>query len=274
MTVWYGMLLGLVEGVAEFIPVSSSGHLAIINNLFNMSSSGGHSLFDGMLKLGVLISLLIVFWGDLQRMVSESLIVVIGSPDGEDRRYPGVKLLFMLLMSSLGLILAIPFAGTINKLFYHKFYVGIAMVLNGAMLYVADRMIPGKKSGGAMTVLDAILIGICHSVGFLPGLSAFGVTVVAGMAIGLRRDFAVRFAFLASIPALLGSAIVCFVRAGEESFAWASFPAYLVGMAVAILTGIVSISLMRIISNKGKFGAMAYYCWLMGVLGMILTMIF
>lgn len=274
MSVWYAMLLGLVEGITEFVPVSSSGHLSIVNNLFNMSSAGGHALLDGMLKIGVLIALLIVFWGDLGRMVSETLIIVMGSPDGENRRYPGAKLFFMLLISSLTLLLVIPFAGYIHALSYQKAYVGIAIILNGAVLYVADKMLPGKKSGGAMVILDAVIIGICHGAGMIPGLSAFGVTAVAGMAIGLRRDLAVRFAFLASVPALLGSAIASFVWAGSEAFSWSNFPAYLVGTVVAIVAGVVSINAVRMTAAKGKFGGTAYYCWLMGALGIILSMIF
>ena len=106
------------------------------------------------------------------------------------------------------------------------------------------------------------------------GVDLGGTTITAGIATGLRRDFAVKFSFLMSIPAVLGANILSLVDAFREGINWTSVPAYLVGMVVAMLSGIAAINLLRYISNKGKFGGFAYYCWVMGVLSIILYMIF
>ena len=132
----------------------------------------------------------------------------------------------------------------------------------------------GKKTERSMTILDAIIIGLCQCVATIPGLSRSGTTITAGIATGLRRDFAVKFSFLMSIPAVLGANILSLVDAFREGINWTSVPAYLVGMVVAMLSGIAAINLLRYISNKGKFGGFAYYCWVMGVLSIILYMIF
>ena len=135
------------------------------------------------------------------------------------------------------------------------------------MLYVSDKMIPGKKTERSMTISDALIIGLCQCVATIPGLSRSGTTITAGIATGLRRDYAVKFSFLMSIPAVLGANILSIADA-------ASVPAYLIGMVVALISGIISIHFLRYISAKGKFGGFAYYCWVVGVLAIIMSIIF
>ena len=125
-----------------------------------------------------------------------------------------------------------------------------------------------------MTMLDALIIGLCQCVATIPGLSRSGTTITAGIATGLRRDYAVKFSFLMSLPAVLGANILSLVKAVGEGIDWSSVPAYLVGMVVAMVSGIASISLLKYISVKGRFGGFAYYCWVMGVLSIVLSMIF
>ncbi len=108
----------------------------------------------------------------------------------------------------------------------------------------------------------------------IPGISRAGTTITAGVATGLRRDFAVKFSFLLSIPAVLGACIVSLGEALRAGIDWSNFPVYLIGMAVAMVSGIMAIELLRFIARRSKFGGFAYYCWVMGVLAIILTMIF
>ena len=125
-----------------------------------------------------------------------------------------------------------------------------------------------------MRIRDALIIGLCQCVAVIPGLSRSGTTITAGIATGLRRDFAVKFSFLMSLPAVLGANILGIADAVREGVDLSYMPAYLVGMAVAMVSGIVAISLLRYIAQKSKFGGFAYYCWVVGVLTIILTMIF
>ena len=260
MSVWNAVILGLVQGITEFLPVSSSGHLSMINNLFNMSDiQSGHLFFDVLLHLATLISILIVYWKDIVSMTYETLAFVNLGP---------------LVMATLPLFLILPIKDMLETLYYHNIFIGIALVLTGCMLYVSDKMTPGKKTERNMTVLDALIIGLCQCVAVVPGLSRSGTTITAGIATGLRRDFAVKFSFLMSLPAVLGANILSIIDAVQEGIEWSNVPAYLVGMAVALVAGIASINLLRYISSKGKFGGFAYYCWVIGVLSIILTMIF
>ena len=135
-------------------------------------------------------------------------------------------------------------------------------------------MLQGKKTEKNMGLLDAVIIGLCQAVATIPGLSRSGCTITAGLATGLRRDFAVKYSFLLSLPAVLGANILAFAKAIKNGVDWSCLPAYLIGTVVAILTGIASISLLKRIADKGKFGGFAYYCWVVGVLSIILTVIF
>jgi undecaprenyl-diphosphatase len=275
MTIWNAILLGLVQGIAEFLPISSSGHLSIVNNLFKMSDDG-HMFFDVLLHLGTLASIFIVYWQELKEMFYEVISFAnLGPLAGRPKEhYPMARMFLMIVFATLPLFMILPINDMLESLYYQNVFIGVALILTGCMLYVSDKMKPGNKTERNMTILDALIIGLCQSVATIPGLSRSGTTITAGIATGLRRDFAVKFSFLLSIPAVLGANILSLVDAIQEGIVWSEVPAYLIGMLVAMIAGIVSINLLKYISNKGKFGGFAYYCWVMGVLAIIMSMIF
>ena len=277
MSVWSAALLGLVQGIAEFLPISSSGHLSIINNLFRLSPlEQGHMLFDVLLHFATLISILVVYWQDIKEMFYEVLSFVnIGPLAGERRaQYPGARMFFMIIIATLPLFLVLPIKDQLETLYYRNIFIGVSIILTGCILFVADRMLPGKKTERNMTISDALIIGLCQCVATIPGLSRSGTTITAGIATGLKRDFALRFSFLMSIPAVLGANILSLVDAFQAGVDWASVPAYLVGMAMAMVSGVVSINILKYITAKGRFGGFAYYCWVVGVLAIIMSVIF
>ncbi len=277
MSIGNAIILGLVQGLAEFLPISSSGHLSILNNLFGMTTAeNGHLFFDVLLHLGTLLSICIVYWEDIVAMFFEVLgFINIGPLAGERReRYPAARLFFMIVVATLPLVLILPIKDMVEGLYYNSMFIGIALVLTGCMLYVSDKMKPGKKTVGGMTVWDALIIGLCQCAATIPGLSRSGTTITAGIATGLKRDFAVKFSFLMSLPAVLGANILSIADAARDGIDWSCMPAYLIGMAVAMVSGIAAIQLLRYIADRGRFGGFAYYCWLAGVLSIILSMIF
>jgi len=180
----------------------------------------------------------------------------------------------MMFFSTLPLFIVLPFNDMLETLYYKTGFIGAVFLLTGCMLYVSDRMPRGRKSERQMTVVDALLIGLCQAVATIPGLSRSGITVTAGIATGLRRDFAVKFSFLMSIPAVLGANILSLAEAVQKGIDTASVPAYLIGMVAAMISGIMCISVFRRLFDNGKFGGFSYYCWVMGVLSIILSTIF
>lgn len=279
MTISSAILLGIVQGVAEFLPISSSGHLAILQNLFALSAGEDHLFFDVLLHLGTLISICVCYWGDIVAMVREVFIVLRGGRRADGTPVQGnlgaARLFMMIVVGTLPLFLVLPINDKVEELYYITPFIGIALLLTGCMLFVSDKMTPGKRTEKNMRFRDALVIGLCQCVATIPGLSRSGTTITAGIATGLDRTFAMKYSFLLSLPAVLGANLLSFIKAiGSESIEASLIPAYLIGMLAAMLSGIAAISLMKLIAKKSKFGWFAYYCWGAGVLTIIFSLIF
>ncbi len=279
MTISSAILLGIVQGVAEFLPISSSGHLAILQNLFALSAGEDHLFFDVLLHLGTLISICVCYWGDIVAMVREVFIVLRGGRRADGTPVQGnlgaARLFMMIVVGTLPLFLVLPINDKVEELYYITPFIGVALLLTGCMLFVSDKMTPGKRTEKNMRFRDALVIGLCQCVATLPGLSRSGTTITAGIATGLDRNFAMKYSFLLSLPAVLGANLLSFIKAiGSESIDASLIPAYLIGMLAAMLSGIAAISLMKLTAKKSKFGWFAYYCWGAGVLTIIFSLIF
>mgnify|MGYP002311156592 CR=1 FL=1 len=291
MTISSAIILGIVQGVAEFLPISSSGHLAVLQNLFDLSAGEDHLFFDVLLHLGTLISICVCYWGDIVAMVREVFIVLRGGRRADGTPVQGhlgaARLFLMIVVGTLPLFLVLPINDKVEELYYITPFIGAALLLTGCMLFVSDKMAPGTRTERNMRFRDALTIGLCQCVATIPGLSRSGATIVGALLIGaaygaisafaggLDRTFAMKYSFLLSLPAVLGANLLSFIKAiGEESIEASLIPAYLLGMLAAMLSGIAAISLMKLIAKKSKFGWFAYYCWGAGVLTIILSLIF
>ena len=185
MSIWNAILLGIVQGVAEFLPISSSGHLSILQNLFHVQSAvDGHMLFDVLLHLATLVSVCIAYRKEVRDVVLE--IVSWFKKDQPQSRRPADpratrRLILMLVISTLPLFVAVFFNDLIDPLYYSTVFIGIALILTGCMLYISDRMVIGRKTEKSMRVRDALLIGAAQAVAVIPGLSRSGATITAGL---------------------------------------------------------------------------------------------
>ena len=148
-----------------------------------------------------------------------------------------------------------------------------AAVLGGFLLLAADRYGHGNKTEKAMTLSDALVIGLAQMIAVVPGLSRSGTTISAGMLRGFDRTFAVKFSFFLSIPAVLGANLLSLVKAISAGINWAEVPMYLCGVAAALVSGYLAIFALNRIAQRGKFGGFCYYCWGAGLLTLILSLI-
>ena len=153
------------------------------------------------------------------------------------------------------------------------YFIGGALIVTGILLLASDRVHHGRKTEKTATMLDALLVGIGQAIALCPGISRSGMTITSGCFAGFERKFAVRFAFLLSIPAVLGANILSLKDAIDAGIDYASIPAYLAGVAVAAVSGYACIRLLRYVADKGRFGAFAYYCWAAGALTLLLTVL-
>lgn len=277
MSIWFAALLGLIQGVTEFLPISSSGHLSVLQNLFGVSEFGEeHLLFDTLLHLATLVSICIIYWRDIVEMFKEvvGFFKDVRHPKPEEGGpKPARRLVLMIIIATLPLLIALPFSDAVGSLYNNTLFIGFAFLATGLILFLSDRLKNGRKTAKNMTVGNALVIGACQAVATLPGISRSGSTITAGMASGLDRSFAVKFSFLMSIPAILGANILNLFKASKEGLDAAQLPAYLVGMAVAAVTGYFAIKLVKMLSQKGKFGKFCYYCFAVGVLTIVLSFI-
>ena len=274
MTYGQAILLGLVQGIAEFLPISSSGHLAVLQNFLAIGDMEEHLLFDVLLHLGTLAAVLLAFWGDVKVLWGEGLRMLHlkkarrgEKPDGPKRR-----LISFLIVATLPLILAAVLNHYIESLYQNTFFIGFAFLMTGFLLFAADRMGHGNKTERGATLGDAVVVGLAQMVAVVPGLSRSGTTISAGLLRGFDRNFAVKFSFLLSIPAVLGANFISLVKAFSAGIDWANVPKYLVGVLMAFAAGYAAIYLLRVLVQRGKFGGFAYYCWGAGLVTLILSL--
>ena len=274
MSMGAAIFLGFIQGVAEFLPISSSGHLSVLQNVFNFQNpEQGHMFFDVLLHLGTLVAIFAAYWSDIRRIVVDTLDFIRDVRRGETgKEYSGSRLLLMMFFATLPLFAVLPINDMLESLYYKTGFIGAIFLLTGCMLYISDRMPRGRKSERQMTVVDALIIGVCQAVATIPGLSRSGTTITAGMATGHERSFAVKFSLLLSIPAVLGANILGLVDAVQEGLDTSLLGTYFVGMAVAAVTGYFSIVLLRRIVSKGRFGNFAYYMWGIGIVTLIASL--
>ncbi len=265
----YAALMGLLQGVTEFLPVSSSGHLSLFSGFLDEPDP----LFNILLHFATLLAVCVVYRTDIAEMILEffrgvrALFVRDGGEEGKVP--PARRLVLMVILGTLPLVVVLPFKGMVESLGSSRLFIGCALLVTGLILFASDRFARGRKTERTMTVADALLVGCGQALAVVPGLSRSGTTISAGMARGLERSFAVRFSFLLSLPAVLGATLLEVVDVAQTGVDPALLPRYLVGMAVAAVSGYFAIGLVKLLAHKGKFGAFAYYCWAVGVIAIV-----
>lgn len=271
-------LLGFIQGIAEFLPISSSAHLSLLQNLLGvLQGADGDILFDVLLHLGTLIAVFIVYWRDVVDLVRDFFVILFRlfsrTGDRQSRVSPDVRMVLLLIVATLPLVLIVPIKDYVTGLYGNTFFIGGALLVTGILLFLSDRMRQGRKSARTATITDALIVGLGQSIAVVPGLSRSGTTISVGMMRGFDRKFAVRFSFLLSIPAVLGANILEIGDAVKAGINPTMIPMYLLGMAIAAVSGIFAIKLVNLLAQKGKFGNFAYYCWAVGLIAIIATLV-
>lgn len=268
------IILGLVQGVAEFLPISSSGHLAIAEHLLNMQgASEVPPFYDVLLHLGTLAAVFVAYWGEIRDMIVEFFAGVDDLVHHTMPRTvpPARRMILLVVVGTLPLFFMVPFRRFFEGLGDNMYFIGGALIFTGVLLFVSDRVRRGRKTEKNARLSDALIVGVGQAIALCPGVSRSGMTITTGCFAGFERKFAVRFSFILSIPAVLGANILSLKDALDAGIDWASVPMYLAGVVVAAITGYLCIRLLRMIADRGRFGAFAYYCWIAGALVLVLT---
>ena len=281
------IFLGLVQGITEFLPVSSSGHLSLFQNFFGLAGSDGNLFFDVLLHLGTLIAIFVYYWRDILDLLKELVrlfLVLLGKGEKKGpvtatggrklQLTPDSRMILMIIVATIPLFFVLPIKDKVESLYGNVIFIGCALLVTGTILFISDRLARGRKTARNATMLDAFLVGIGQAVAVIPGLSRSGTSISAGMLRGFQRKFAVRFSFILSIPAVLGANIISIKDAMEAGIDTSHMPMYIAGTIVAAVSGYFAIRLVNMLADKGKFGNFAYYCWGVGAAALVATLIF
>ncbi len=248
MTIWIALLLGLVQGITEFLPVSSSGHLVLLNNLFGVEQ--GTLFFTIMLHLGTLLALLAVYYKELWDII----------------RHPFQKKTLMLLIALIPTVLAAVFLKDLIEESFKGNTLGFEFLLTALILWFAQRARVGRKNMQTMRPGDALIIGFMQSVSILPAVSRSGATIAGALYCKMERKEAADFSFLLSIPAIVGSFVFEVPDLLESGLGDVNWTFVIAGMVMAGVAGYLAVRLMlRVIKSK-RLTPFIYYVATLGVL--------
>lgn len=267
------IVLGLVQGLTEFLPVSSSGHLALLQHFFGVRSDSV-MLFTVMLHVGTLVSVFIMYRSDIWILIKELFLTIKDLFTGKGLRLqerPMRKLGVMIIVATI--------PTTVMGLGLNKFFealntnipaIGIAWIVTGFLLFFADRTGDGSRNIEKMNFRNGVFIGVMQGIAICPGISRSGSTMVGGLLTGLEREFAVKFAFLISIPTILGAAVLEIPQAlnATASGSMEAGP-MLAGIVVAAVSGVLAIKAMIKVVVAQKLKYFSYYVWALGIFAIV-----
>ncbi len=267
------VILGIVQGITEFLPISSSGHLVIFQEIFGMTDiEETNLLFDVLLHFGTLISIIVVYYKDICYLIKEffKMLFDIGKGKFNINKSPYQRLLILIILATIPTaVLGLLFKDFAEKMFSSIRIVGISLIITGFLLWLTNKLKQGKKDERNTKYSNALAIGLFQSIAITPGISRSGSTIVGGLFLGFNKEFAIKFSFLISIPAVLGALIlhipdlISLINHGQVlTF---QLIQYIIGMITAAVVGILSIKFLINLLNKGKFYLFSFYCWLVGV---------
>lgn len=267
MDIIQGIIIGIVQGLTEFLPVSSSAHLVFAQKLLGVESS---LAFDIFLHLGTLIAVLWFFRGDIYKMLKSWWLSIGDILQGRFKQGfmedPYKRLAWYVILATIPVgVVGVLFENSVDVLFAGALYVpAFFLFVTGTILFLSQRMTSGNVNYDTITKKEALFMGLGQACAILPGLSRSGTTIAAGLTIGLDKEFAAKFSFILSIPAILGAFLLQAKDIGSTMDA--NFLPVFLGFIASIIAGYLAIKWMLDLIQNRSLDIFAYYCWLMGLI--------
>ena len=249
MDIFQAIILGIVQGITEWLPISSKSHLIIVQQLFGLIQP---AIFDLMLHIGSLIVILFVFWKDIIKLIKG-----IFARDKNSIKYA----LFIIVASIPVAIIGLIFKTQIENSLSNMFILGFGFLFTALILLLSKYPVVSSKNFG-IKLWHAIIIGIMQIAALFPGVSRSGTTISSGIIIGVKKVDAAKFSFLMFIPAILGATLLEFSSIGSIT----NIYALIIGMIIAMITGYITLKLLMNIIEKNKFWYFSIYCFVLGII--------
>ncbi len=268
------VIFGIVQGLAEFLPISSSGHLALTHSIISFGEGFDNLAFDVLLHLGTLFAVIIIYRKDIVLLI-KAFFTLLGkvfrgnfrlSEYNVDERF-----VVFLMIAVIPLIPGAFLSGSVEFLMGYPVFVGCALMVNAVILFLCDKLTDTTKSIEEVRPINALAVGLCQLVAVLPGISRSGSTITGGLTQGFTRELAVKFSFILSIPAILGACVL------ELPDFFSNLPdvrtllVCLCGALCAMVVGILAIKLVNFVAKKAKFRFFSYYCLAVGAVVVIVS---
>lgn len=267
MNIFQGIIIGIVQGLTEFLPVSSSAHLVFIQNILGVEST---LAFDTFLHLGTLIAVLWFFKMDIYKMLKSWWLSIGDLLQGRFRegflKDPYKRLAWYVILATVPVgVVGVLFEDSIDALFSGALYVpAFFLFVTGTILYLSQRMPSGNINYDTISKKEALFMGLGQACAILPGLSRSGTTIAAGLTIGLNKEFAAKFSFILSIPAILGAFILQIKDIGSAMDV--NFLPVILGFIASIIAGYMAIKWMLDLVQNKSLDIFSYYCWVVGII--------
>jgi len=261
VTLWQAILLGILQGATEFLPVSSSGHLVIVPYLLGWPDPG--LALDTILHLGTLVAILVYFWGDLWRLLRAALTSL------RKRRLddPDARLAWALVVATIpGAVLGVLLEDFFEQLFGMPKAAAGFLLVTAALLLISEYFAKRELPLTAMSWWHALWIGLAQALAIVPGLSRSGSTIAAGLLLGYRREDATRFSFLLAVPIVLGSGLYQVYKLLRAGMGMVQLQIFGVGFIAAAITGYVAIAGLLMLVRRRSLWPFALYCAVFGML--------
>lgn len=273
MDILQAIIIGLVQGLTEFLPVSSSAHLIFAQQALGLSDVG--LAFDVLLHVGTLVAVVAYFFSDIISMIKGFFLSLIDLKDGkfmeEVRRDPYKKLAWLTIIATIPVgIVGVLFNDLVESLFTGITVPAFFLLITGCLLYVSQRMNSGGIDLSNITLKEALIMGCGQALAVLPGLSRSGTTIAAGLFSGLDKEFAAKFSFILSIPAILGAGVF---QLKDLSGGNVEIEACIAGFIVAVISGYLAISVLLKLIREKSLDIFAYYCWIVGAVILVGSLI-
>lgn len=279
------IIMGIVQGIAEFLPISSSGHLAIFKHVLGVKTDTG-MMFDIMLHFGTLVAIFIAFWKDIKELVVGgfsiigrffyNLYVFVIKVIKKDVEYKKIiktdydRFVMLIIVSTIPTGLAGVLLGDIfESIGESLLFTGMFLILTAVLLFIADRCKVGNTTMKDASYKKAGIIGVAQAIAISPGLSRSGTTITACLLCGFTKEFAVKYSFLMSIPAVLGAVVLDIPDLLSSGIETSLLTNYAIGTIVSCVVGYICIvTMLKIVRNK-KFFGFTIYCAVVGTIAIV-----
>ena len=258
----HAAFLGLLQGLTEFLPVSSSGHLVLFQQFLDIA--GDEVLFDLVLHLGTLIPVLFFYRSEVRELIVDPI-----AGTGPWRERSGVKLLGLLILATIPTgIIGLALEDQFEALFSRPSALVLTFAITGCLLFATGFMKKGSTSLGGMKPWQALVLGIAQGAAITPGISRSGTTIAVALFLGIKREDAARFSFLISVPAILGAVIL---KAKDVDATTLEPLSLALGFFMALISGYLALVLLVRLIKRGGFSYFAYYCWFAALAALVIA---